>query len=35
MRLTDSLDWEELEGLIEASYQLVSSKKQKANTRRK
>ncbi len=35
MRLTGSLDWEEIEGLIEASYQLVSSKKQKANTRRK
>ncbi len=35
IRLTSSLDWEEIEALIEGSYRLVSSKKQKANTGRK
>ena len=35
MHLNSKLDWEEIEGLIGCSYQLVTSKKQRAKIRRK
>ncbi|WP_051670015.1 MmcQ/YjbR family DNA-binding protein [Bryobacter aggregatus] len=35
LQLTGHLDWEEVESLIEGSFRLVSSKKQKAKIKRK